>query len=271
MRRRNSNWTTLVGPVLFLSILGGAVAWYYRSTLPKLEGTLVAERLAATELPPVLLDPEFVKFSKREFRDLLEKLAADPVRMKGTLLRLEIRSGKSGIEFVPEVGTATAFYRVDPKVNKYLAKYTADHLEEFNEQRRAELAASVPKFLTWLDGYRLGQAPADGVLKYRDSVAVASMVRGLGYRVQAYYNGEAHRCYYEDGEGRLYFLLPPDAAEFELKGRDLSSKDKSIPPFPANYQVTVTAEKSPTPKPKPTQKKKKADEPMPVEPAEPVN
>lgn len=240
--RQKSNLGKLLVPMLCLSTLTAAGAWFFWKGTPKLEGTLVAERIPDTELPPVIIDPTYLNLPRNKLRDLFETMAADPLRVKGELMRLEIRGGKMAIEIIPEVGTNTVFYRIDLKQNKFLWKYATAHRDEFDKPRQKELASSVPEFVQRVDQRRRGAATADSLFEFRNSVGVNSMVRGLGYQLQAEHRGEGHRCVYEDSDGRLYFLLPRNLTSFELSGRKPATKGDLQ--FPGHYEVTVTAAKA---------------------------
>jgi len=236
-RRQKSSLGALVVPFVCLSLLSAIGVWFFWASTPKLEGTLTAERLTETELPTVLIDPAHLNLPQNKLRDFLETLAKDPLRVKGSLMRLEIRGGKSGVEIIPEVGTETVFYRVNLKQDKFLWKHLTEHRDAFDKPRQAELAIAVPEFVRRIEQRQREAASNDGMSEFRTSVGVNSLVKGIGYQLQAVHRGEGHRCVYEDHDGRAYFLLPRTATSFELSGRPPATK--SDPHFSGRYDVTV--------------------------------
>ena len=105
-----------------------------------------------------------------------------------------------------------------------------------------ELSQSVPEFVDALENRSPDGHELSGLAEYRNSVGLASLVRGFGYAIQAQIGKQVFPCVHEDAEGRLYFALPIDTREFELVGRPPLPKASAAGlPFPGRYRVKVVS------------------------------
>lgn len=265
LKRRNStSKLALLVPVACLAIFAGVAFWMFKERPEKLEGNLTAERLPDGSLPPKVVDPALLNVPRRQLLPLLEFLATEPLRLTSSLMGVEFKGDRSKLEVSVRPGTDTELYRVDPHGNKALAAYLVQHATEFDKPRLKELADNVPKFLLALESFRKAKGGAsEGLVEYRNSVGVATLVGPAGYQLEAVRHGEIHRCILEDAQGQLYFLLPIGTDQFEIRGRTMANGKT---PFPGVYKVTV-AKKTVTPQLKSGKKtaKPKApkEEPMP--------
>src|SRR4029077_15922735 len=99
----------------------------------------------------------------------------------------------------------------------------------------------VPEFLKAVEERPQGKREVSGLAEFRNSVGLASLVRGFGFHVQAVIGRDVYPCVHEDDEGRLYFSLPLETHEFEIIGcGNLTRGSPDNPPFPGRYKVSVT-------------------------------
>ncbi len=228
-RRPRSNLLGLLVPVVCVGLIAGIGAWLMRTPPVKLEGNLTGERLTDIELGPFRIDPEYLGNAKREGRAALERLEADPIRASSQLLTLEFKGStggthQGGISLALRSADGAEFYRVDPSPDKRLSKYLAEHQDEFKTAVQNELTRSVPEFLAAVEKRGDEKKELAGLAEFRDSVGLASLVRGFGYHVQAAIGKQAFPCVLEDRDGRLFFALPSGTEKFEIVGRERGGK-----------------------------------------------
>ena len=206
----------------------------------KLEGTLAGERLTDLELGPFRIDNDYLGRSQSEAQAVFERLVAEPIRASTQLLTLEFKGSPGGINLSLRSADGAEFYRVDPRTDKLLSKFLAEHQDEFKTAVQNELARSFPEFLVAVE--KRGEEKQDlaGLAEFRDSVGLASLVRGFGYYVQAAIGKQAFPCVLADRDGRLFFVLPAGTEEFEIVGRERGGKSlRGALRFPGRYSVQV--------------------------------
>jgi hypothetical protein len=111
-----------------------------------------------------------------------------------------------------------------------------EHAGELDAVVQAERTASARQLvLDWQSaagsGMRLGN-----LLKYRDSVGLNALRKGLAYHSTAIVGSTAYPCVHEDDKGWLYFALPARVKEFTLTRRELKGRES---PLPDEYRITV--------------------------------
>jgi hypothetical protein len=226
-------------PVVFGTAFAAAVAWFYWQSQTKFTGELAAVAVDGADLPPKLVDRSYFAAVPSETIDfVLDGLAKQPQRLKSNIADTELRGSEGSIQVSVHATSATRFYRVDAAADRALLDYLRENGRALNEPRESELQhAAVAFILDWEKAEKEDVAVADPA-KYRDALALNALVGGLGRNVEAVAVGRVYPCVYEDDRNRLYFLLPADIREFDLRGRKLP--DGSVL-LPAQYSVRVAA------------------------------
>ena len=103
------------------------------------------------------------------------------------MLTLEFKGSSGGISLSLRCADEVEFYRVDPRADKsrtgkLLSKYLAEHQDEFQAAVQNELTRSVPEFLAAVEKRSDEKKEFAGLAEFRDSVGLASLVRGFGYQ-----------------------------------------------------------------------------------------
>jgi hypothetical protein len=133
-------------------------------------------------------------------------------------------------------GTDAELVRVNPRARPAVAAFAGEHAGQLDGVVQEERTTSVRQLvLDWQSaagsGMRLGN-----LLKYRDSVGLNALVKGLGYHSTAIVGNTAYPCVHEDDKGWLYFALPQGVKQFMLTRRELKGHES---PLPEEYQITV--------------------------------
>ncbi len=169
-------------------------------------------------------------------------LQAEPLRTVSPLLTLEFNGVSGGIGIVIRPTDKSSFYRVDPNRDQRLARYIEKEKGRLQAAIDGDLSQSVPEFVDALENRSPNGHELAGLAEYRNSVGLASLVRGFGYAIQAQIGKQAFPCVHEDAEGRLYFALPIETREFELVGRPpLPKAPATALVFPGRYVVRVVS------------------------------
>lgn len=258
-------------PIACLALLiGGGLAYFLLIKPAAVEGELSAEPLRGDELAPVLVDKTFADLT--DLSALSETLAKQPLQLSSPLIGMEISAQGPQLRIGVRTGAETSFYRVSLTGSNRLEKYLQKQGVMFNKQRSEDLFRDGQKFVTELQKLnRSSEKDPSGLEKYRNTVGLASLVKGVGYHVVAEYQKEIFRCVYEDSEGRLYFLLPRGIRQFKIVARDqLTERHQK---FSGAFQVRVSGSPVDLPPvtvaPKKSEKKpekKDAEEEKAVEP-----
>ena len=235
-KRRRFFWV----PIVFGALLVGGVAIFFLVfDRDKLEGTLSAKLVPDAEIESRKLTPTAYGAEKAQ----IDRVAKD---IQEKRLMISDQSGFAyeivvdGDDFRLRVDSSdtTPLFRVDVKSDKTLRRYLTDHAEQLDKPRERELTAGVKRFFEGaaksLDGG--GQIPSGMRDVLRQRVLSNLLVRSAGYHLVAVIGERAYRCFYEDGEGRLYFALPKSTKKFTLKGRKLADGTRA---FPGIYTVEV--------------------------------
>ncbi len=236
-RRKHLVW---IVPLLFVGILVAVIAWLLYKPEPKLEGALTAQRLTEVELGPFRLDNSYLGRPKRAAQEIFSSLESEPLRASSPSLILEFNGGAGGISISITAANATEFVRVDPQQNPRLARYLKQQSDRFKKARDSELVRAVPEFLKAIEKRSEGERDISGLAEFRNSVGLASLVRGFGFHVQALVGKQAYRCVHEDAQGRLYFALPIETSEFEIIGRpQATAVSKNDMQFTGRFTVKI--------------------------------
>ena len=229
-------WMIPVGVGLVLCAGFGWYVWQeYQSE--RLGGELTAEAADELELPPLLIEKWSIQQPPDEVQTLLSELEKSPVPLLSSLMQVQLRGSSRGILVHLDKGESARFYRVEVGGNPPLTKFIAKHAADFEQQRVKEVERAATQFAIEYRKVIAKKAEQSSLTGFRNSMALPALVRGMGHQVVATHGRTIYPCVYEDREGGLYFLLPPDAKAFEISGR--KHADGSVP-FPAIYKVTVT-------------------------------
>lgn len=246
----------MIGFGVAVLLISAFVGWRYYETHKPPPAHYQAQALASDFAPPPQrllpgdygVDEAVSDAVLSALRDHTESLISDRMRMR---FRAD---EKKGMEITLESGEASQFVLFHPRSEPNLAAYCTSKVLEFDAIRKQELTAAAKSFFAAYQAAREAKTPMGQALAaYRDSVGLTAMSGGLGYVVEAQSGSIVSRCVYEDGDGRLYFLLPQGATSFQLRGRKLVSGKT---PFEGVYTVSVT----PAPKVEAKEKPGKEDE-----------
>lgn len=240
LRKKKSGGAWLI-PFLFGLIacgVGGWFAWPYFLT-EQLGGELVAETADSLELPPGLVAKSSIRHSSSEVEAVLADLEKSPEPLLSTLMQVQLRGSSNGLLVHLNAGPKTRFYRIAVRDNAPLTSYLSKHAAELEEQRMQDIERTGTAFFTEYRRVVAKQADKSSLTGFRNTLALPALVRGLGHQLVANYGRTAYPCVYEDHEGAVYFLLPPDAREFEITGR--KHADGTVM-FPASYKIKVAGE-----------------------------
>lgn len=262
LKAKNSgvNWAV---PAIFVVILCGIGGWFgwQQFQAEHLSGELTAESAPRLDLPYLEIPGSTFRQSPDEIKKVLERLEASPVKIPSMLMQILISANKHSMTVKVNVGQQTSFYRVDTNGDAPLAKYRKAHSKELEQLRTSEIEQSASEFVDEYQKVKEKKVTANTLNEYRNSLALPTLVRGLGHQVVAVHGPTMYYCVYEDNDGGLYFLLPPGLQSFEITGR--KSKDGKVI-FPGTYVVKVTGEmkmpeKSEEPEPADKKKGKKVE------------
>jgi hypothetical protein len=238
LKRKKSGGSWLI-PVGFGLVLCGALGWFLwqQYQVERLAGELTAESASGLELPPEEISQSFFKQSPGEMKELLADLEKSPVPISSELMRVQFGANKKAVTVRLSSGPQTQFYRVRVADDPGLINFRKKHTLSLEEAREEEVMRSATEFADEYQRVTAKKSDKSALNPFRNSLALPSLVRGLGHHVEAVYGRTAYPCVYEQ-EGWLYFLLPPGAAGFEITGR----KHNGRVLFPGKYQVKVTGE-----------------------------
>lgn len=245
-RRQKARWAGFLIPLLFGGLLLGAGVWYYWTTRPDLKGELPAVVLIEPALPPRLVRTDIADVSQSTAEFVQSGLAESPERLRSSLMEIEFRGvPRRGIEISLIEGVDTQFYRVDVRADRHLNDYIRQHAADLDKAHQAELRRFATRFYTEWEQAEQADRPIDDLVGFRDGLGLNALTDSLGFHLVAVHAGTKYRCVYEDGQGRVYFLLPKHVRTFRLRGRELAD---GRTPFPGDYTVNVVETVAPSAK-----------------------
>ncbi len=225
-------------PVLLGLILAAGFGWFawqeYGSE--RLIGEFTAETADELDLPPLLIEKFSIKQPSEDVQAVLIDLEKSPVPLTSSLMQVQFRGSSRGVLVQLNAGQATRFYRVEVGDNKPLAKYLGKHAADFEQRRMTEIEREATAFAIEYRKVIAKKADQNSLKDFRNTLALPALVRGLGHQIVATHGRTIYPCVYEDREGALYFLLPPDAKSFEISGREDGNRNVL---FPGRYMVQV--------------------------------
>ena len=236
-KRKPTRSPLMVGSalVVILAILGGGY-FFSRSLGEKLAGEVVAKTAESLERPPALVRKAQFQLAPEVVDELLSKLELNPVPLNSQMMRIELRGTPKGLAITLAAGEKSQFYRVDTNDLEPLRKFLVQHQLALEEKRFHDVSNSASKFLETYSRVLAKELPAESVTEFRDSLALPSLVGGLGYQLVAQYERNLYRCVYQDQEGGYYFLLPRGISEFRIIGREQADGQILVP---AQIEVRV--------------------------------
>lgn len=232
---RGGAWLVPLGFGLILCGIGG---WFYWQQIQgeRLGGELIAETADQLELIPALVEKASIKQPSDDVDAVLIDLEKSPVPLLSSLMQVQLSGSGKGVLVYLNAGPQARFYRVDVSRNEPLVKYQAKHVADLEQQRMKELQQAATAFAVAYRKVIAKQADQSSLTGFRNTLALPALVRGLGHQIVATHGRTIYPCVYEDHEGGLYFLLPPDVKEFEITGR---TYENGAVVFPASYKVKV--------------------------------
>lgn len=255
-KKGSGTWLVALGFGLIVCGVGG---WFYWQQIQgeMLGGELTAETADRLELIPSLVEKSSIKQPSDDVDPVLTNLEKSPVPLLSGLMQVQFRGSSKGVLVYLNAGPQARFYRVNVRGNEPLMKYHSKHAADLEQQRMMEIEKAATAFVRDYRKVIAKQADQASLTNFRNTLALPVLVRGLGNQIVATAGRTIYPCVYEDHEGGLYFLLPPDITEFELSGR---KHENGTVLFPAIYKIKVAGqikvfaekgeEKEPTEKPK---------------------
>jgi hypothetical protein len=204
--------------------------------------------------------------SSDEIEEVLKKLERSPVPLSSSSMQVSLSATAHGLTVTVKPNGESEFYRVDLKGNASVRDFLDRHRDELDRERDRVIDASASEFVDVFRKVLEKKLPPERITGFRDSLALPSMVQGLGQQVVAAYGRGVYRCVYQDPDGAMYFLLPGGVKEFEIRGREDTKRVSAE----LNVKVTgeIEAPKNPSEKPNPKppsdekSKSNEKDEPM---------
>jgi len=234
-KKRGGVWLVPLGFGLVLCGVAGGFFWQ-QFQAEQLGGELIAETAETLELVPGVVEKSSLRRPSDDVKAALSNLEKTPVPLLSGLMQVQLRGSSKGVLVYLNAGPQSRFYRIAVRGNEPLTKYYSQQAAGLEEQRLNDLEQAGTAFVGEYLKVIAKQAEQSSITGFRNSLALPALVRGLGHQLVATYGQTIYPCVYEDHEGALYFLLPPDAKEFEIAGR--KHADGSVV-FPATYKVKV--------------------------------
>lgn len=237
-RRRTPAWVWVIVAVLLLGGGGLAGGIYWMQTSVTLKGELEAKLVDNPPLPSVIVPNAMIQVPAADAGLVLGTLERDPLTLvSGTgLATVQFQGSDQGLLISVQPGAATSLYRVDISDNENLQRYLKEHRRDYERIRDEDLSVAVNQFFRELKRSLKNKKTALRELQeFRDSVGFTAPVQGLGHFVHAGHRQQIYPCVAEDDDA-LYFLLPPGAKRFLIKGKP---QKRGVPFFPGEYEVTV--------------------------------
>jgi hypothetical protein len=247
VRRRRRGIPILVPISCVLLVVGlvGWVLWLDWSSRP-LVGELNAVELEAVDLEPALVSRELLSGSNKQRDELLAQLETLPIPMISDLMQVQFRGSSAGLVVSITRGAKSAWYRVDVGSHPALAAYIQSKGNSWLKQRSADLIEAAAGFSRQYSEVTQKKAAESTMLPYRDQLGLTALTRGLGHQAVAIVGRTMYPCVYEEADGTLYFLLPPNLREFTFTGR---KPETGEPLFTGEFTVKVKPQPGHTPAP----------------------
>lgn len=258
-RRRQRKKNPPVVPLLFGAILVGVVIYLVFQSRPSLTGTLAGKIVPDAEMNRGLIGRADISADAKTFERVRRDLEESPVKILDGqgLYSISLTGVPSGIEVTTKLTGKGQCVRVDIGQNSELSEYVADHAAEFNAAKTAILKQHAREFVdVWSKEIASGKRDTAALEKFRNRVAVASMVSGFGYHVAAWDGRQTYACLSVKA-GALLFVVPRGMKRFELRGVDVGDEIG----FPGDYVVTVSGSLPAPAKTEPDASDEASDEP----------
>ena len=241
-RKQKGQFVRFLIPFLFLSILISGYGWYTLRPDPVWSGTLQADRLEGFEFKPVPLERSLIQMEEADRRRLDEQLTDRPFDMKTELVWLSLYADQGRLMFRLDAGRGAEVFRVDLKQRAGLTSRLLERQELLEKPRNDDVQRYAPEMLKAVLALGEEATAVKDALTYRNTVGLGHLTSGVGYSVVAVIKNTVYRCAFEDGDGRLYFLLPKGTTHFTLEDRMVSGGRKL---FPGKYEVSLRLPKAP--------------------------
>ena len=228
-RKPMRSWWGIGAAVVLISAILAAGYFYPRSLSEGLSGEVVAKTAESLELPPALVRKTQFQLAPEVVDELLAKLELNPVPLNSQMMRIELRGTPKGLAISLAAGDQSQFYRVDLNELEGLRKFLVQHQMALEEKRFQDVTNSASEFLETYSRVLAKELPAESVTVFRDSLALPSLVGGLGYQLVAEHARNLYRCVYQDQDGGCYFLLPRGLSEFRIIGRTQAEGEVVVP------------------------------------------
>ncbi len=235
-QKRGNAWAGVVVPAVCVAIVAGVGAAYWWLTRETMTGELSGEVFQSDQALIGSVAREEINVPSDVLDEFLRKLRDVPETVESDLLFVEFAAEPSGIRIMLRPGTDAELVRVNPRARPAVATFSAEHAGQLDAVVEEERTASAQQLvLDWQSAASSGMRQGN-LLKYRDSVGLNSLLKGLGYHSTAIVGSTAYPCVHEDDKGWLYFALPQGVKQFTLTRRDLKGGES---PLPEEYRITV--------------------------------
>jgi len=247
-KKKNGASRGIIAALVAVGLIAGAgfFALPYLLT-ERLSGELIAGKATTLELPSSLIEKSRLRLAVNDMETLLKKLEQNPVPLNSNSMQIQVSGTEHGLTVSLAAGPQAHFYRVNLKGNVAIEKYLSRHLSQLEETRLRDVDQAATDFLITYEKVLAKLSPSDSITRFRDSLALTSLVGGFGHELVAEYGRGLYRCAYEDRDGGLYFLLPDGVKEFHVLG--FKHPDGTVV-IPADFHVKVEGEIAPPKKSK---------------------
>ena len=235
-QKRGGGWW--IGPVLFGGLLLAAAAGYWWFTRETMTGELVGTPIPVDKAVTAYIGPASVDMPRAEFMESIESLRTNPVLIESTVLRVELRGSRLGLQVTLQAGSETELVAAQVGRQPAVSAFVAEHAMALSQPLAQELRTEATGFIrNWQEaqsaGMELGNLSA-----YRDVVGTNALLGGLGYHSEAIVEGTAYPCVHEDNDGALYFVVPRGTEVFFIRARSFEGRE-SVLTGPYEFTVRV--------------------------------
>jgi hypothetical protein len=239
-------------PLLFGGILVGVGFAYWWTQRPTMTGELAGERLPQETILRATVPASLFESAPEAYRAAVDGLRDAPQLVSSDYMHVNFTAGSAGVQIELQPGPEADLVRVNMRPNELLREFYAEHVAELDAERRRVLEGAAREYVeAWHDSAGSGMLYGN-TSRYRDSVGLGALLRGLGYHSAAIVDKVVYPCVHEDDDLNLYFIVPHGTTEFELTERERSE----VSVFPSEYRFTVkVAAAAPAESPAPTDAK----------------
>lgn len=249
-QRRGEGWAKVLIPLLFGGILVGVGFAYWWAQRPTMTGELAGERLPHETVLRASIAASLFEAAPEAYRAAVDGLREGPQLVSSDYMHVNFTAGTAAVQIELQPGPEADLVRVNMRANELLREFYAEHIAELDSDRQRQFESAAREYMeAWHDSAGSGMLYGN-TSRYRDSVGLGALLRGLGYHSAAIVDKVVYPCVHEDDDLNLYFIVPRGTTEFELTERE---RFAGVSVFQSEYRFTVkVAAAAPAEPPAPT-------------------